>query len=193
MKWRNAIILLILFGAVIGTVWFNLPQEKEVTSLAADCKGEVRAEIGFCAPNFTLETMDGKQKVELYKNNGKPTFINFWASWCGPCKEEMPYIEEAYNKYKDQVNFLMVNETATELGGAEEAYDYIMTHEFSFPVLLDKAQSDGAGKKTVGFDQYRLIGVPMTFVVAPDGKISHKIAGGMTKKQLDALMKEITD
>ncbi|MBA4494278.1 TlpA family protein disulfide reductase [Paenactinomyces guangxiensis] len=198
MKLRNGIILLLIFGAVIITIWLNWPEEKGIArsqnqgkQQAAHClegKGEVRAEEGFCAPNFTLNTLDGK-KAELYKNNGKPSVVNFWASWCGPCQREMPEFQEAYERYKDKVNFLMVNETETEQD-EEAVYDYLRTNNYTFPVLMDRADS---GRKTVGMDQYGVLGVPMTYVVAPDGTIMQIHRGEMTKGQIEKMLKEITE
>jgi thiol-disulfide isomerase/thioredoxin len=171
----------------------NWPQEKSVSTERTGCKeqtklGIVKAELGKCAPNFTLKTIDGKA-VELYKNNGKPTVVNFWASWCPPCKEEMPYFQAAYDKYKDRVNFLMVNETTLE-EDEEVVALFLEENQYTFPVLYDRSQPNN---KTVGLDQYGVLGVPMTYVVAPDGKITHYFRGSVTKQQMEKLMAELTD
>jgi thiol-disulfide isomerase/thioredoxin len=196
MKIKNGWILLVIIAAVMGTIWLNLSKnnekqvasskEKEINVGVANCKGVIRPEQGACAPNFALETMDGK-KVELYKNNGKPSLINFWASWCGPCKKEMPDLQQAYNQYKDHVNFLMVNETAIE-DDEEMVFDFVKKNRYTFPILLDRL---GTEQKTVGLDQYGVQGVPMTYVVAPDGKIVYKKIGMMTKQELDRVMQSI--
>jgi thiol-disulfide isomerase/thioredoxin len=168
----------------------NNLQKKEIASAEANClkgKGKVRAEKGYCAPNFTLQTMDGKL-VELYKNNGKPSVINFWASWCEPCRQEMPDLQKAFEKYKDRVNFLMVNETAME-EDEEAVYHFLQENRFAFPVLLDRLTAD---QKTVGMDQYGVLGVPMTFVVDPRGIITHKKIGMMTEREIDQVIQEIT-
>lgn len=205
MNIRNGVILLIVIVAAIATIWVNLPnesslktnageqnnlQKKEVASAEANCvkgKGKVRAEKGYCAPNFTLQTMDGKL-VELYKNNGKPSVINFWASWCEPCRQEMPDLQKAFEKYKDRVNFLMVNETAME-EDEEAVYHFLQKNRFAFPVLLDRLTAD---QKTVGMDQYGVLGVPMTFVVDAQGTIIHKKIGMMDEREIDQVMQEIT-
>lgn len=190
-KWRNSIIFVLIIMIALMTIWFNWPSQSSqtVTKQEADCKGEVRAEKGYCAPNFTLPTLDGKQQVELYKNQGKPTIINFWASWCTPCRQEMPDFQQAYLKYKDQVNFLMINEAALEYD-EEAAYQYLQDEKYTFPVLLDRPNEQN---KTVGASQYGVIGVPFTYVINVDGQIVHKKMGYTSKKELDQWLEEITD
>ncbi|SFJ05424.1 TlpA family protein disulfide reductase [Thermoflavimicrobium dichotomicum] len=198
MMKRNALILGLLAVAVGFTIWWSWPETNKVTSTKqgmngnktaskkADCRGEEQADVGYCAPNFTLTSLDGK-KVELYKNNGKPTFLNFWASWCGPCKNEMPLIEEAYKKYKDQVNFLMVNATAFD--NEQKMKEYLKQNGFTFPVLLDPYQEKYV---TISQTHYGVMGFPMTFIIDEQGRIVYKHTGEMNKEVIDDIMQRLS-
>ncbi|MFD1423608.1 TlpA family protein disulfide reductase [Laceyella tengchongensis] len=192
MKGKNLIIFCVLLALVGIAVWTGIEDRQAPasggtkTDTTIQCKGESRPEEGYCAPNFTLRTIDGK-KIELYRNQGKPTIINFWATWCPPCKKEMPYFQKAYDQYKDKVNFIMVNETSQEKDETK-IKPFLDKHGYTFPVVLDPLEN----KRTVGFDQYGLYGIPATYVVAADGKIQYRFIGGMEEEQMAMLMQELS-
>jgi thiol-disulfide isomerase/thioredoxin len=184
---RNLIVLLVLVIAVAGAVWTGLEDKESPVTSAAGCKGPVGPEIGQCAPNFVLATLDGK-KVELYKTDGKPTVVNFWATWCPPCQDEMPHFQKAFDRYKDKVRFIMVNETSQERNPADVT-SFLKKHGFTFPVAFDPVKNE----RTVGLDDYRIPGIPVTLAVGPDGKIIDKTVGEMTEGQIDRMIQEILD
>jgi thiol-disulfide isomerase/thioredoxin len=192
MKGKNLIIFCVLLALVGIAVWTGIGDRQTPasggtkTDAAIQCKGESRPEEGYCAPNFILRTIDGKE-IELYRNQGKPTIINFWATWCPPCKKEMPYFQKAYDQYKDKVNFIMVNETSQEKDETK-IKPFLDKHGYTFPVVLDPLEN----KRTVGFDQYGLYGIPATYVVAADGKIQYRFIGGMEEEQMAMLMQELS-
>ena len=88
------------------------------------------------APDFTVYDAEGNA-VKLSDYFGKPIVLNFWASWCGPCKMEMPYFEEVYGEIGDQVQFLMVNSTDGSTETVETASTYIAEQGYTFPVFYD--------------------------------------------------------
>jgi len=182
---RQIWIVVALIAALVWTVWNHGGSEERAVSQNVECQGVAKPEIGFCAPNFTLKQMDG-QAVELYRNGGKPTVINFWATWCPPCKKEMPMLQTAYERYKNQIRFLMVNETAQE-PDPSQVKKYLDHNRYTFPVLLDPATDQG----TVGMDRYRLIGIPVTFIVDPNGKITHKFVGGLKEDAFFRVLEEL--
>ncbi|MGA9175062.1 MAG: TlpA disulfide reductase family protein [Thermoactinomyces sp.] len=187
MKWKNVGVLLLIVAAVAGTVWFYAAKggEKETAVGAVHCQGEPQPDEGYCAPNFKLATIDGRS-VELSQNDGKPTVVNFWTTWCGYCKEEMPYFQKAYNHNKNRVNFIMVNMTAMERKPEEVAL-FLKENHYTFPVAMDPVKNG----QTVGIDQYHLFGVPATFVVGTDGKILHKFVGGIKEQDLFSVINQL--
>jgi thiol-disulfide isomerase/thioredoxin len=187
MKWKNVGVLLLIVAAVAGTVCFYAANggEKHTAVGAVHCQGEPQPDEGYCAPNFKLATIDGRS-VELSQNDGKPTVVNFWTTWCGYCKEEMPYFQKAYNHNKDRVNFIMVNMTAMERKPEEVAL-FLKENHYTFPVAMDPVKNG----QTVGIDQYHLFGVPATFVVGTDGKILHKFVGGIKEQDLFSVINQL--
>lgn len=119
----------------------------------------------FTAIDFRLKGEDGKQYA-LSQFRGKLVIINFWATWCPPCREEMPSMERAWQKLKNHnIMFLAVNVGETE----EEIFSFTATYPVSFPLLMDR---NGSLAK-----QYPMVGLPTTYIVSPDGKVTHKAVG----------------
>ncbi|MDR2491285.1 MAG: TlpA family protein disulfide reductase [Spirochaetaceae bacterium] len=109
--------------------------------------------------NFTLKTLDGKQ-LSLDGLRGKVVFLNFWATWCGPCRQEMPSMEALYQRFKNSgLEFAAVDimEKEPDVGA------YIKRNNLNFPVALDL---DGNVSKN-----YRIQAVPATFIINRNGKI----------------------
>jgi thiol-disulfide isomerase/thioredoxin len=129
------------------------------------------------APDFTLETLEGKT-VTLSELKGKKVFINFWASWCPPCRDEMPEIEE-FSKRNPEVVVLAINLRNTEKND-EAVHKYIQEHEYTFPVLLDR-------KGDVG-NAYKVLTLPTSFFVNTKGIVQFKFIGPLTLEQMDELV-----
>ena len=92
------------------------------------------------APDFTVYDLEGNE-VHLSNYFGKPIIVNFWASWCGPCKMEMPDFDAAYATYKDDIVFLMVNMTDGSRETVEVASKFIANSGYTFPVYYDTQYS----------------------------------------------------
>jgi len=123
---------------------------------------------GFMAPDFTLETFDGRT-VSLSDFKGQVVMLNIWASWCPPCKAEMPSMESAYQKYQDQ-GFVVLAVNATHQDSATDAAAFINQSGFTFPVLLDS--------KGVASNLYQLRSLPTSFFIDKEGVIREIIFGG---------------
>ena len=134
------------------------------------------------APDFTLKTLDGNT-VTLSKLQGQPVLINFWASWCTPCRAEMPEIVRVYEAHKaDGLVVLAINMTFQD--SLPEAQAFAKEFHMPFPVLLDDT---GA----VARDAYRVPVLPMSFFVDRKGVIAHRQIGAMNGKQIDTFVGEI--
>ncbi len=118
------------------------------------------------APDFQLKTLDD-QTVTLNQFRGKPVLLNFWASWCGPCRDEMPFLQQAYNDYKDKgLIFYEVNEGETP----DAINTFFKDNGLSMPVLLDSDKSVG--------QSYQITGIPETFLIDKNGIIRKWQIGG---------------
>ncbi|MEW6739417.1 MAG: peroxiredoxin family protein [Nitrospirota bacterium] len=118
------------------------------------------------APDFTLNDINGK-KVNLSEFRGKAVLLNFWATWCGPCRAEMPSLNNLYNEYKDKgLVVLAVSVDASE----KPVKSFARELKLTFPVLMDK-------DKAVSFDEYAVLGLPTTFLIDRNGVVIEKIMG----------------
>ncbi len=163
-RWLFWAIILICLGVVIAV------KTQLLTETPGEEAGRREADglkAGTPAPDFTLTAMDGR-KVVLSELKGRPVVLNFWATWCGPCRREMPGLQEFYDRHRsDAWAFLTVSkETQDKL----EAFLVKTPH--SFPVLLD------AGGK-VG-DLYKVRSIPKTFLIDAGGTIDKVISGAIS-------------
>lgn len=122
------------------------------------------------APDFTVYDGQG-QPVRLSDYEGKPVVLNFWASWCPPCKSEMPDFHEAYQQLGNEVQFLMVNATDGSRETVDTATSFIEEQGYTFPVLFD-TQSEAA----MAYGAYAL---PTTFFINGQGQVAAYAQGAI--------------
>jgi peroxiredoxin len=136
------------------------------------------------APDFALATLNGEM-VRLSGLRGTPVVLNFWATWCGPCRREMPDLQESYAAANGAFVVLAVNSegTATDLA-ARLARDFRDELGLTFPILLDSPATDV-------FNQYRLRGLPDTFFIDRDGVIRESVVGPLTRRSLEEKLQSI--
>src|SRR5712672_1862735 len=131
------------------------------------------------APDFSLESLDGKT-TRLSDFRGKAVLLNFWATWCGPCKIEMPWFVDFQKQYGSQG--LQIVGVAMDDASKEDIGKFARDMGVNYPILI--------GKEAVG-DQYGGIpGLPETFLIARDGKIVDKIIGLRGKAEIEDAIKE---
>lgn len=147
--------------AVGAFVWLRMP----VDSVSQTIDSYNGVQVGDTAPDFSLSLLNGDQ-VSLSDYRGKPVFVNFWATWCHYCVEEMPLIQESYELYSSEMTFLVVDEGDS----IEDVAAFIAEEGYPFPVLLDQFYDVG--------DLYYVDGYPMSFFVDAEGTIQY-IANGM--------------
>lgn len=141
-------------------------------SAGSSPEGSAQApQVGKLAPDFQLPNLEG-QPISLSHFRGKPVLVNFWATWCPPCRYEMPYIQEVFDEWSG--NGLVV--LAINIGESPSTVkDFIQSGNFSFPVLLDTKQ-DVALK-------YNVRGIPATFFIDKDGIIQDIRIGAFPNKE----------
>ncbi|MBT3188721.1 MAG: redoxin domain-containing protein [Anaerolineae bacterium] len=157
----------ILFIGIIllGAIWTLLSADKSGGSTA----GLIPApQKGFLAPDFTLETLDG-EAVTLSDLRGQAVLVNFWATWCPPCRAEMPAFQRAYADYEEE-GFIIVAVNATTQDNLTDIDAFITEYGLSFPIVLD---NDGAVNQL-----YQVRSLPTSFFVDKEGIISEVVIGG---------------
>ncbi len=128
------------------------------------------------APGFTVTDSEGNE-VKLSDFRGKGVVVNFWASWCGPCKSEMPHFQKAYEEYGENVHFLMVNMSTAFGDSRADAEKVLADGGYTFPVYYDTNAECAYA--------YGVTGIPMTIFVDADGMISSVKNGMISEADLE--------
>lgn len=164
----NVLIILVL---VIGAGWIVLSRAETGSTTA----GEIPApQVGFLAPEFELLDVAG-QNVRLSSYRGRPVLVNFWASWCSPCRSEMPAMEDAFQALQeDGIEILAVNSTFQD--DAAAARLFVQENQLTFPILFDTG-----GEAT---RQYAVRALPTSFFIDRQGKIQDIVVGGPMSEAL---------
>jgi peroxiredoxin len=171
MRAASLLLLALALGMISGTR----------DSLADDA----RPEEGHLAPDFALKTLDGKTMRLSELRSKKVVLINFWATWCPPCRLEMPTMQKIYSEYKGRgFEIFAIN---IEPDAKEEIREFMKELRLTFPVLLDHDM-----KVT---RKYRLIGLPVSFLIDRQGIIRTKDVGyhdwtdKESRRQVESLLK----
>lgn len=136
------------------------------------------------APDFTVYDAEGKA-IKLSDFHGAPVILNFWASWCPPCRNEMPEFEEAYREYGNEIHFLMVNMTDGSGETIDSAQSFIGEYGYSFPVYFDTSGSAAMA--------YGISSIPTTFFIDKNGIVKKYAVGSMNKTSLQKGINIIKD
>lgn len=189
MKNKKTLIIVVVFIVLIvgASVLYNFlgdkvekeslsTQEQKSENESKNASAEQKeTEQNSLAPDFTVTDENGNQ-YKLSDFVGKPVILNFWASWCGPCKSEMPDFDEAYKKYKDEINFMMINLTDGSRETVGTASSYIEEQGYSFPVYYDTLS-----EVTMTYSVYS---VPTTYFIDKNGNIIANAQGAIDSETL---------
>ncbi|WP_316571301.1 redoxin domain-containing protein [Neobacillus sp. YIM B06451] len=159
-KWIAGI--LIIFLMAIAIVQALDKKEEPTESEEAVAQG---VKEGAKAPDFELKTLTG-ETVKLSSLKGKKVMLNFWATWCGPCKAEMPAMEQLYKEADDNVAILGVN-----IDPQLDVKGFVLENGITFPILLDEKDEVNT--------TYQIISIPTTFFIDSNGIIQDKVIGAM--------------
>jgi len=169
---KRKLFTLLLVAALLA----GCGAQKAQTPLSGEA--ETTAPVEPRLPDFTAYDDNG-QPVKLSDYLGKPIVLNFWASWCGPCKSEMPGFQAVYEELGDRVQFLMV-----DVGEhMDEGSAFIASAGYSFPVLYD-VNGEAAYA-------YQLSAIPATYLIDADGNITDSHVGAMQEADLRAAIETI--
>jgi peroxiredoxin len=130
------------------------------------------------APNFSLKTSTGKT-IELSKLKGKMVVVNFWATWCGPCRAEIPGFIDVYNKYKSKG--LEIVGISLDEGGWKDVEPFVKKLKITYPVVL--------GTNEVAQQYGNIEAIPTTFIVDKEGRVVSRHVGYMNKEDFENTIK----
>lgn len=172
------LIGILVIALVGGLFWWGM--RRDATVLPSQLAKEQKP-----APDFTLPTLKpyrsewGKSLTLSKLVGSKPIVLNFWASWCPPCRREAPMLEAAWQDYKDRVLFVGVDFQ----DGEEAALVFIREHNLTFP-----SGSDLQGR--IGVD-YGVYGLPETFFITKGGKVLARHVGELNRTRLEGYLKQL--
>lgn len=164
----TVLILALLSVAVVQAIEKDRSEDKIIsqpTTKSIPVEKMSGIKIGLKAPDFELETLEGK-KVKLSDFAGKKVMLNFWATWCPPCKAEMPHMQKFYEEKGDEIHILAVN-----IDPKNDVAGFAKEMNLHFPILLDK--NDKVMK------MYQILSIPTTYFIDEDGIIRNKFIGAM--------------
>ena len=163
-------VLAVLVGAIVYALVMNFNKDKDIY------------EVGDVAPDFKLTQINEsnmEETIHLSELQGKGIMLNFWATYCKPCEKEMPFMEELYPKYEDDIEIVAVSLDMSEL----VIHDFIDKYDLTFPVVHDK--------KSDLMDLYNIGPIPSTYFINPDGEIHEIVAGTLSLETLEEKFEEI--
>ena len=164
-------ITLYILVLIAGASWVALSTVRSVSN--ADNNGPA-PQVGFAAPDFTLKTSEGDTYV-LSDLKGQAILVNLWATWCPPCRAEMPAIEKMYQEYKEQ-GFVVLAVNSTVQDNPFDIAPFLDEYNLTFPVLLDETGDVSR--------MYQVRSLPSSFFINRQGIITEVVVGGPMSEAL---------
>ncbi len=191
-KILSAIAVGILVVAIGVVAYANLQGPGPVAQIVDDGSHGANSPLpggpvaaGKLAPDFKLKTLDG-QTISLSSLRGKVVFLNVWATWCGPCREEMPSIQALYDEFSHDPDFVVLA-VSEDSEGRSAVDSYVQGNALRFNVLLDPQNLVG--------DAYDVSGIPETFIIDRAGRIvAHHVGPyDWSKAEMRDALRELID
>ncbi len=171
---RNPLALVVVAFVIALGIYFGYHKAR-----AAGPTFATKLAVSTPAPDFTLESLDGKN-MRLSDFRGKAVLLNFWATWCGPCKIEMPWFVELQNQYASQG--LQIVGVAMDDASKDDIAKFTKEMGVNYPILI--------GKEAVGDEYGGVPALPESFIIGRDGKIVDKILGLRGKAEIEDSIKK---
>ena len=171
-----------LMPEALGLGLISSPTPTPILTAAQAASATAIAQSAYkMAPDFTLPTLDGDE-ITLSDLRGRPVLINFWATWCPPCRFEMPAMQRVYEQYKDQ-GFVILAVNYRE--SADQVKPFVEELGLTFPVLLDETGNVAT--------QYRVIGLPSSYFVDKEGRVQTVQVGAMTEAFMEEQVQRLLE
>jgi cytochrome c biogenesis protein CcmG, thiol:disulfide interchange protein DsbE len=164
------------------TVALTAPLDTVIVSAQSTAATQTQLSLGAVPPGFSLPLLHDPQTVSLAQFEGHPVLINFWASWCLPCREETPALEQAYLTYATR-GVIILGVNSVEQDTREAAMAFVDEFRVTYPQLWDATDST--------FQDYRVRGLPMSVLINREGQIEHVQYGVLTGAELDELLTQM--
>jgi peroxiredoxin len=174
---RSSLALVVVASVVALMLYFGYHQARRTGAGSAP-----RITQSTVAPDFSLESLDGTT-MRLSDLRGKAVLLNFWATWCGPCKIEMPWFVDLQNQYRSQG--LQIVGVAMDDASKADIGKFAQDMGVNYPILI--------GKESVGDEYGGVPALPETFLIGRDGKIVDKIIGLKGKAEIEDSIKKALD
>ena len=178
-KYKTVLILLI-FVLIMGVASFGYKILSDKYSPQSQL--QFQNEKLEAAPDFSVTDVNGKE-VKLSDFKGKPVVLNFWATWCGPCKIELPGFDALNTEYKDKVQFMMINLVDGARETVEGSKKFVEENGYSFPLFFDVT-----GEAATAYGTYS---IPVTVLVDADGNIVKTRVGTIDESLLRKYIEEL--
>lgn len=177
MKVLKIIAILLLISGIVFDYYLDVDANVPVAA------GEEEYQM---APEFSLKNLN-EEDFNLVDHRGKIVMVNFWATWCGPCKWEIPILNELYNRYKDE-NVIVVG-VAISSGSKEDIASFVKKYDVAYPILYG---SDEEISRLV-YKYGNFASIPSTFLINPKGEVTNYFMGAQEKEIFEEGIRNILD
>jgi len=180
VEWKRSLffwaLVVLSFATIAFGLWLRQSDRSKVASESRPAAAAVKP-----APDFALKTLDGSQ-IHLSELRGKTVLLNFWATWCPPCKAEMPDLNALHREYGEARNFTVLGIDDEE--GQADVAAFAKQNAIAFPLALD---SDGA----VTSNRYNVRGLPTSLIIDREGNIRDMWTGRISKEAMLTRLKRV--
>ena len=179
----SALSLVFLLVACGGDDQSSSDTSSASSASSGPLPGKVRDVEPEPVPDLTLETLDGAS-IDLAKQDGRVLLVNFWATWCAPCREEIPDLKALHSDLEE--DGLTVIGVALDRKGREVVDPFVDQHEINYPIVVD---AEGTAEAEFG----PIPGLPTTILVTPDGQITKRVVGIFPTDEMRPILQDMLD